>query len=230
MCLLAYEVPVLDIKWDPMSSRALLEEVKLLPGLKKAHFAMPSRWLKSADRITTDYSTVTFVISDPDGTISSKLIQGRVALFGKKAEIQWWVEKPALVQCSHCHSLGHIKTSRACPLGKNSVRCYICSKAHQLEMHDYMCPWKHEFVGTCNCMHFKCLNCQKTRHHCWNTQCLAWDLFRPKAKRQRKLKHNSKEKEVDKPGCMPPDQATDDLSNNEDLYMPITSPPRPASW
>ena len=115
---------------------------------------MPPRWLKPIDRIETDYSTVTFAISDPDGAITSTLLKGRAALFGKEVEIQRWVDKPALVQCLHCHALGHIKTSRACPLGKDSVKCYICGGSHQSETHNQKCARKHVVAGICDCRHF----------------------------------------------------------------------------
>jgi hypothetical protein len=87
--LLAHGVPTWDdIKWVIFSPEALLREVKALPGLKKVHLAMPLQWLKPVDRIESFYSTITFAISDPDGTITSKLLTGRTALFRKEVTIQ----------------------------------------------------------------------------------------------------------------------------------------------
>jgi hypothetical protein len=39
--LLAHRVPVFDKNWFASGPDALLKEVKTMPGLKKAHFAMP---------------------------------------------------------------------------------------------------------------------------------------------------------------------------------------------
>ena len=55
---------------------------------------------------------MTFAISDPDGAITSTLLKGRAALFGKEVTIQRWVDKPLLVQCSRCdeRSLSRVDT------------------------------------------------------------------------------------------------------------------------
>lgn len=230
--LLAHGVPVSDENWFITGPDALLKEVKTMPGLKKAHFAMPPRWLKPVDRIDSDYSTITFAISDPDGSITNRLLSGRAALFGKEVEIQRWVEKPALVQCSHCHVLGHIKTSRACPLGKDSVRCYICGGSHRSETHDQNCRRNHAIAGICDCKHFKCINCHKTGHHSRDPRCPARDLFRPRTnRRQKKSKTKGKERERypdEEPNPAPPYGIDEDLlDDDEDLYAP-TRPLRSA--
>jgi hypothetical protein len=72
--LLANGVPVREDDITPFSPSVLLEEVRALPGLKKAHFAMQPRWLIHPDRIYTPYSSVTFTISDPDRSIATTLI------------------------------------------------------------------------------------------------------------------------------------------------------------
>ena len=118
-----------------------------MPGLKKAHFAMPPRWLKLVEQINSPYSLVTFAISNPDGTITSTLLNGQAALFGKEVTIQRWVDKPLLVQCSCYHALGHIKISRACPLEKDSIKCYRCGSTHLSEKHNQHCPRKHVIAG-----------------------------------------------------------------------------------
>jgi hypothetical protein len=230
--LLAHGVPVFDENWFPSGPEALLKEVKTMPGLKKAHFAMPPRWLKPVERIETDYSTITFAISDPDGSITSTLLNGRAALFGKEVVIQKWIDKPALVQCSHCHALGHIRTSRACPLGKDSVKCYICGGSHQADEHDRRCTRKHAVAGLCDCKHFKCINCQKTGHNCKDTRCPARDMFRPRPSRKaRKLKNKGKNRDyaegLGEPLETPPDHIEDLTNVDEDLYAPAPLPPNP---
>ena len=236
--LLAHGVPTWDEnEWVMFGPEALLMEVKALPGLKRAHLAMPPRWLKPIERIETAYSSITFAISDPDGTITSKLLSGRTALFGKEVTIQRWVDKPALVQCSHCHALGHIRSSRGCSLGKDSVKCFICGGAHSSDDHSQICPRKHEVAGICDCKHFKCLNCHKKGHNCRDMRCPARDLFRPRPSRKAR-NHKGKGKAPDSPMAeeppMPPTKAAAGPSNESleeildpdgDLYDPPPLPP-----
>jgi hypothetical protein len=232
--LLAHGVPVYDDYYCHFGPEALLKEVKAMPGLKRAHFAMPPRWLKPINRINSEYSTITFAISDPDGSVTSALLNGRAALFGKEVIIQRWVDKPALVQCSHCHALGHIRTSRACPLGKDSVKCYICGGSHLSDTHDQKCPRKHAVAGICDCGHFKCLNCHKTGHTCKDTRCPARDLFRPRASRRpRKPKNNGKERDwaaEREPSIANLNPTMEDaVDSDEDLYHPAPLPPNPTA-
>ena len=205
-----------------------------MPGLKKAHFAMPPRWLKPVERINSTYSTITFAISDPDGSITSKLLNGRTALFGKEVLIQRWVDKPPLVQCSRCHELGHIKTSKACKLSRDSVKCYICGGSHHTDSHDQKCNRKHAIAGICDCMHFKCLNCHKTGHNCKDMRCPERDLYRPRTNRRRKKPKNggmyndwAPEEELN---VQDQNTATEDPPDSDgDLYEPVPTRTRPLS-
>jgi len=158
---------------------------------------MPPRWLKPVEQISSNYSSITFAISDPDGSTTNKLLQGRTALFGKEVTIEKWVDKPTLVQCSRCHALGHTCASKACPLSANSVKCFICGAAHKSEEHNQKCPRKHTVAGVCDCKHYKCLNCQGSGHHCRETKCPARSLFRSNATRRKKNKGKGKERAND---------------------------------
>ena len=154
-------------------------EARTLLGLKKAYFVMQPRWLKPINHIHSSYSTITFAFSDPDGSVTGSLLKGRAALFGKEVKIQKWIDKPLLVQCSRCHTLGHTKTLKACTLGQNSVKCYICGGSHPSEEHDQCCPHKHAVAGKCDCTNYKCINCQQPGHHCQEEWCPAQDQFHP---------------------------------------------------
>jgi hypothetical protein len=200
--LLVHGVPIADNNDIVFGPDELLTEVRTLLGLKKAFFAMPPRWLKPIEQLPARYSTITFAISDPDGSHINTLIKGHPALFGKEVKIQKWIDKPALVQCSRCHALGHTKASKACPLAYDSVKCYICGAAHKSEEHDQRCPRKHAFAGKCDCSHFKCLNCAKTGHHCRDETCPARNQYRPRnPKRSEKTKGKGKARDrVEGPG------------------------------
>ena len=156
--------------YDIYGPDEMLEEVRLMPGLEKAVFAMQPRWLRPVDTIETNYSSITFAVSDPDGVTTNALLNGRSALFDKEVTVRKWVDKPALIQCSRCHALGHNKTSKACTLSKDSVKCYICGGTHSAEKHDKHCLRTHAVAGLCDCRHL-CLNCQKTGHNCRDTRC-----------------------------------------------------------
>ena len=213
-CLLVHSVPVTDNDDMVFGPDALLKEVRTLPGLKRAFFSMPPRWLKPIGRISSSYSSITFALSDPDGAATSALLKGRAALFGKEVMVQKWINKPALVQCSRCHALGHIKTSKACPLGKDSVRCYICGGAHKSEEHDQKCPKKHAVAGNCDCKHYKCLNCQGLGHHCRDFTCPVRDLYHPSASRRASQTKNKGK------GVARPSEEQVDLGDDGDLYGP----------
>jgi len=106
---------------------------------------------QTAESINSSYSSITFAISDPDGSISSKLMQGRTALFGKEVTVECWVDKPALVQCSCCHALGHTKASKVCPLSANSFKGFRCGGAHRSEELTRNALGKHAVAVICDC-------------------------------------------------------------------------------
>jgi hypothetical protein len=217
---LANGVPVYDDEDLPFDTSALLEEVRLLPGMKKVFFAMHPRWLTHPDRIYTPYSSITFAISDPDGSISSTLINNRAALFGKEVTIRKWIDKPAFIQCSRCHVLGHNKASRVCALSKDSVRCHICGSAHPSEDHDKRCPKKHAVAGICDCKR-KCLNCHNFGHDSRDPRCPARDQYRPRpARKPRKGKDRAKPLELEDNPCHGWDAAHWDMEDEWNDEVP----------
>jgi hypothetical protein len=178
---LVHGVPIWDEEnFGNFTSEAILEEVRTMPGLKKATFAMQPRWLKPLDNVESLYSSITFALSDPSGKTTSTLLNGRAALFGKEVTVRKWVDKPALIQCSRCHALGHNRSSKTCQLSKDSVKCYKCGLAHRSESHDQHCSRKHAVAGICDCQNFKCLNCHNRGHNCRDVRCPARDLYRTK--------------------------------------------------
>src|ERR1019366_4609753 len=182
---------------------------------------------KPIGAIDYEYSTLTFAISDPDRSITNTLLKGRAALFGKETVIKRWVDKPLLVQCSHCHALGHSKTSKACRLAKDSVKCHICGGTHSSEQHHQRCPRLHVVAGICDCKHFKCINCQKTGHDCRNKLCPARDLFRPRSSHKpRRPRGKGKARDVATEEIPAEDAHVEEAPNapDDDLYA---HPPPP---
>lgn len=184
-CFTVHEVPVWLEDCNIFGPHALLQETKLLLGLKKAVFAMESRWLRSVGSLNHAYLSITFVILDPDGLTTNILINSRSVLFSKDVTVWKWIDKPMLIQCFRCHTLGHNKAFKSCMLDKDSVKCFICGETHRSDKHTVISialtsNVQHTVAGLCNCKHFKCLNCHKPGHHCRNASCHNRDLYRPK--------------------------------------------------
>jgi hypothetical protein len=178
-CLLIHGVPTLDDNDTIFGPDLLLAETRTMLSLRKAAFALAPWWLRPTDSINTPYSSITFAISDPNGLITDTLFRARIAMFGKEVRIERWIDKPALTQCSHCHTLGHNKASKACPLGKDAVKCFKCGGAHSADQHNQQCPRKHAVAGIYDCKHFKCLNCLNTGHHARDVRCPSRNLYQP---------------------------------------------------
>jgi hypothetical protein len=118
---------------------ALLKETCSLPGLNSTHFALPPRWVRPVEHISSPYSSITFAFSDPDGSITAKLLKGRHRLFGKEVHLEKWLDKPPLVQCSCCHKLGHTAASRSCLVPKGDIKCACCAGHHTTDNHAHFC-------------------------------------------------------------------------------------------
>ena len=192
--LLAHGVPVLNNDDLVFSPEDLLREVWSIPGLHNAYFSSPLHWVKLVEKMTSCYSSLTFTFSNPSGTITKQILGNKQALFGKQVQIERWVDKPLLLQCSHCHTLGHAASSKACRLPSDSVHCYICGKGHLSDAHNQECLWvkQHKVAGTCDCKP-QCLSCNKIGHHARDSLCPAWEGFRPRHSRPG-TKNKGKEK------------------------------------
>ena len=120
-----------------------------------------------------------------------------------------------LVQCSWYHALGHTKASRACTLGCDSVKCYICGNAHKLEEHDHCCPRKHAIAGKCDCTNYRCINCLQLGHHCRNEGCPACDQYHlHQLRRLERVRDKGKGRDpVEGPGLRPTSGLTTIPSN-----------------
>ena len=137
---------------------------------------LPPRWVRLVERPKGHYSSISFTFSDPDGTISSKLLNGRHGLFGKEVCIERWLDKPLLVQCSCCHTLGHTASSHQCTVPKGDSRSAKCGGAHTMETYTRHCKGRHMVARTCNCK-LPCLSCGSKDHDCRSHKCPAWDNF-----------------------------------------------------
>ena len=200
--LIAHGVPAMDNKGDIFGPKDLLQEVKTMQGLRNVYFSSPPRWIKPVDQISSYYTSLTFAFSDPDGSTTKQLLKERQALFGKQVQIERWVDKPLLIQCGRCHTLGHAASSKVCRLPPDSVKCYICDKGHLADAHDRECTRskQHKVAGTCNCR-LQCLICNKIGHHTRDRICPARDGFC--SQKLRSPDSKGKEKERNPPDLPP---------------------------
>ena len=206
--LLAHGVPAKDNDDNIFGQEDLLYEVRTMEGLRSVYFSSPPRWLKPVGQISTNYTSLTFAFSDPDGSITKQLFKGKQALFGKQIELERWVDKPLLIQCERCHTLGHMASSKACRLPPDSIKCYICGKGHLADSHDRDCSRskQHKVAGTCDCR-VQCITCNKIGHHARDRACPAREGFRsrrtrPNNKAPPRIPSKDKGKGVDR---RPPD-------------------------
>ena len=225
--LLDHGVPLINDVGNAFNAEELQQEVCTLLGLGEVFFAMAPRWLKPVGTINSTYSSITFAISDLNGATTNALMTGCAALFGKEVLIEKWIDKPPLVQCSKCHVLGHVKSSKACPLDRDLVKCHICGCAHRSEEHNQRCPQKHTITSICDCTTYKCLNCHHLGHHCRKGKCPACTLFHPCNTRQ--LPHNGNKGKgqdlAEGPGLPTPATHTEEVMPWED--DPFFIPPLP---
>ena len=84
---LVHGVPAWNDNSIIFGPQSILEEVRNMPSLKKAVFAIQPRWLKPVESIASNYLSITFAVSDPDNTIISALLNGRSTLFGKEVTV-----------------------------------------------------------------------------------------------------------------------------------------------
>jgi hypothetical protein len=98
--LLVHGVLVLDNNNFIFGSDDLLMEVQSIPGLHNAYFSSPLHWVKPLERMGSCYFSLMFAFSDSDGTITKQILGNKQALFGKQVQIERWVDKPLLLQCS----------------------------------------------------------------------------------------------------------------------------------
>jgi hypothetical protein len=182
--LLAHGVPVMENDNVVFGPDELLTEVRTMQGLQDVYFSSMPRWIKPVNQMTSNYSSLTFAFSDPDGSVAKELLKGKQALFGKQVQIERWVDKPLLVQCGRCHSLGHAASSKACRLPRDSVKCFKCGKGHLSDVHDRECTRskQHKMAGICDCR-LQCITCNKVGHHARERSCPAREGYRTRRAR-----------------------------------------------
>ena len=128
--------------------------------LKRLTFARAT-WAQARDKLeasSAPRAAVELLIEDQDGKVETSLrSQPRIELFGARYALQPHKQLPALTQCSHCQTLGHL--AKACQ--GRWVRCGICAGQHHTSKHRQECALcRSEGVTDPACPHPPlCVNC-----------------------------------------------------------------------
>ena len=108
-------------------------------------------------------NTIVIPVVNNSGKVIADALQQGIFMFGEQVKFVITGNSPHLIQCSHCHQLGHPSCSPRCKLHPAAVKCYQYSRSHHSDHHDYKCKGMHCMLGPCNCKP-KCLLCGTMSH------------------------------------------------------------------
>ena len=171
-------VPIWNEEDIAHSQEELLKELRANPAFETAIITTPPRWQVPVERLTGDTGTVVFSYCDPDESITRQAREDHVFLFGSYAKFTLSPSRPALIQCSRCHQLGHARNSKACRVPADALICFKCGGPHRSEHHTRECRRVHRDVGICDCPP-KCILCSNTGHHARDQKCPKRAEFAP---------------------------------------------------
>jgi len=108
------------------------------------------------------HGSISFAFLDEDGSCFQRLVRNPPFLFGNRTtKVRKYISRPVLLECSHCHRLGH--TTQRCSLPKTRLVCPICGQNHKEEEHTAKCPNVANHIGTaCSCPPV-CINCNRAK-------------------------------------------------------------------
>lgn len=118
----------------------------------------PTALATPPEKIHTETGTVLVAYSDPHSEIKREALATGIYMYGSKVKFVLAGDRPVLIQCGRCHKLGHNRSSPACKLPRNAVRCHKCGGGHRSDRHGYECGTTHLVAGQCNCRP-KCIMC-----------------------------------------------------------------------
>ena len=174
-----HKVPTSDNNGHRYDNNNLNYKVRHNACFATALFGMAPHWQQSPSNILClPASTVFIPIVDTMDMVIKVASQQGVFMLGKQVKFVVTGDSPRLIQCSHCHLLGHPTRSPLCKLHPAAVKCYHCGGAHHSNHHDYECKGTHRTPGRCNCKP-KCLLCRNMGHHARSHKCPKRGDFTP---------------------------------------------------
>jgi hypothetical protein len=148
----------------------LLTALRANPCFNTTTFCVHPHWQGNPANFKGRTAMVIAAILDPDNSACQRASSEGVCMFGRHIKFVRAGNSLSLVQCSHCHEIGHYYSSPKCR-GKTS-RCYRCGGAHDAQDHDFECTKSHKVVGVCDCVP-KCILCKNSGHHARKKACPA---------------------------------------------------------
>jgi len=152
--------------WDSPSSllpsaSALLTELGCNDSCKDLFMFGDPHWLTARSE-GAHHGSISFAFLDKDGSCFQRLVRNPLFLFGNRTtKVCKYISCPVLLECSHCHWLGH--TTQHCSLPKTHLVCPICGQNHKEEEHTVKCPNVANHIGTaCSCPPV-CINCIRAK-------------------------------------------------------------------
>ena len=171
-------VPIWDENDIAHSQEELMKALRANPAFEEAIITTVPRWQIPIERLSGDAGTVVFSYCDPDESITRQAREDHIFLFGSYAKFTISPSRPALIQCSRCHQLGHARNSRACRVPAEALICFKCGGPHRSEHHSRECRRVHRDVGICDCP-LKCILCGDNGHHARDSKCPKRTEFAP---------------------------------------------------
>ena len=163
-------VPIWNEEDSPHSQEELMAALRANPAFENAILTTPPRWQIPIERLAGDAGTVIIAYCDADEAITRQAREDHIFMFGSYVKFVVSPSRPALIQCSRCHQLGHARNSRACRVPVDALICFKCGGAHRSENHARECRRIHRDVGICDCPP-KCILCGNNGHHARDPKC-----------------------------------------------------------
>jgi hypothetical protein len=146
----------------------LMTVLRANPCFNNVPFCVSPHWQGNPANFKGRAATVIAVILDKDNLVCQRVSSEGVCMFSRQVKFVHTGSSPLLVQCSHCHEIGHYYTSPKCKW--TTSRCYRCGGNHDARDHSFECKKSHKVVGVCDCTP-KCILCKGTGHHAREKQC-----------------------------------------------------------
>jgi hypothetical protein len=171
-------VPTKDMQVnDFFNDQQLLCEVRCNPICVDLQFILLPWWLHPTQLETGPFSSLSFAFLDPNGSITLIMSKSHLAMFGKVITFKRWLVRPPMLQCPHCHKLGH--QGAHCTLPKDALCCHLCGRNHQVAEHPLKCKHakNHSTPGKCDCQ-VACIICKEAGHSARDLVCPAWNTYK----------------------------------------------------
>jgi hypothetical protein len=142
----------------------------------------PPRWLGSPAHLDGKlHGSVVWSFYDPIGDAVELMTRRPPAFFGTYVRARKFSSRPTLVQCEHCHRLGH--TAARCQRLKVANICVLCGGPHTTASHPFHCPAPKHKGKKCDCP-VSCFLCREKKranfegHHACSQSCPLRSQYR----------------------------------------------------